>query len=659
MTKKKSLTLGFRGRVIDHLGIQMYQSPVAAVAELVSNAWDADAEKIDIKLPKGNQSDWKIVIKDDGNGMTFSECQSRFLDVGYDRRRGDPMAASDHKSRPVMGRKGIGKFAGFGIAKVVRVETTSKKTGEFTAFELDIDQIREGDTYSNTESLEIQPDKLLPPDEDRKKDHGTKIILKSLLLKRRPSADQFKLSMARRFAINSRADDFVLTVNDTLLPEDEDFATVDFVFPRDFKDSEIKPEWSLTVQPDGWGHEKLPDGNYVKWRIVFYKDTISDEELRGIAVFSHKKLAQKPFMFNLLGGLTSQTGPEYLSGQVLADYLDELTEDVIATERQRINWEQIDCQKLEAWGQSRIKLLLGVWKARRSEEKEKILQDKIGEFADRIKALGRHEGNTVTKALRQLASIEKINSEQFVSLGNAVLTAWEHGRLKDLIGDLSAVDSMDESDLIQLLIEAQTIEALHTAEAVRAKHDTIVGLESRIENKELENAVRDYIALNPWLISPKWETFAVEKGIANVMTDAAKDSEVGLVSNPEWNARVDLVFSSGDQLLLLEFMRPGIKVDLDHLNRFGAYADCIQASLDANTGGVFRNLTGYLIADKLDTAKPQCSARIKDLEKKQLFAMDWQTLLIQAKSQWGEFFEHIVERNPNDTRIKSLALEEK
>ena len=62
MTKKKSLTLGFRGRVIDHLGIQMYQSPVAAVAELVSNAWDADAEKIDIKLPKGNQSDWKLSL---------------------------------------------------------------------------------------------------------------------------------------------------------------------------------------------------------------------------------------------------------------------------------------------------------------------------------------------------------------------------------------------------------------------------------------------------------------------------------------------------------------------------------------------------------------------------------------------------------------------
>jgi hypothetical protein len=32
------LFLNFHGRIIDHLGIQMYQSPTAAIAEMVSNA---------------------------------------------------------------------------------------------------------------------------------------------------------------------------------------------------------------------------------------------------------------------------------------------------------------------------------------------------------------------------------------------------------------------------------------------------------------------------------------------------------------------------------------------------------------------------------------------------------------------------------------------
>ena len=40
---RKKLYLEFHGRVIEHLGIQMYQSPVNAIAELIANSWDADA----------------------------------------------------------------------------------------------------------------------------------------------------------------------------------------------------------------------------------------------------------------------------------------------------------------------------------------------------------------------------------------------------------------------------------------------------------------------------------------------------------------------------------------------------------------------------------------------------------------------------------------
>ena len=49
--QEKKLHLSFHGRIIDSLGIQMYQSPVAAVAELIANAWDADATKVDVTLP--------------------------------------------------------------------------------------------------------------------------------------------------------------------------------------------------------------------------------------------------------------------------------------------------------------------------------------------------------------------------------------------------------------------------------------------------------------------------------------------------------------------------------------------------------------------------------------------------------------------------------
>lgn len=130
------LHLRFHGRIIDSLGIQMYQRPVAAIAELISNAWDADATRVDVALP-GTLTDASIIeIKDDGLGMTFEDCERRYLNVGQNRRLEDGDRTPG--GRRVLGRKGIGKFAGFGIAEIVRIDTVSAETGERTTFELDL-----------------------------------------------------------------------------------------------------------------------------------------------------------------------------------------------------------------------------------------------------------------------------------------------------------------------------------------------------------------------------------------------------------------------------------------------------------------------------------------------------------------------------------------
>ena len=128
------LTLAFHGRVIDHLGIQMYQSPIAAVAELVSNAWDADAEHVAIRYPETLDATATLAIEDDGVGMTFEQVQDHYLEVGRNRRGDNPDSTTSGKGRPVLGRKGIGKFAGFGIAQVIDVKTISAENGELTCF---------------------------------------------------------------------------------------------------------------------------------------------------------------------------------------------------------------------------------------------------------------------------------------------------------------------------------------------------------------------------------------------------------------------------------------------------------------------------------------------------------------------------------------------
>jgi len=113
MNDTPTLYLDFHGRFIDALGIQMYQKPTAAIAELIANAWDADAKSVDITLPTQLGPGAEIVVADTGIGMTLKECQEHYLKVGRNRRHGG--SETTPAGRPVLGRKGIGKFAGFGI----------------------------------------------------------------------------------------------------------------------------------------------------------------------------------------------------------------------------------------------------------------------------------------------------------------------------------------------------------------------------------------------------------------------------------------------------------------------------------------------------------------------------------------------------------------
>lgn len=646
----RKLKLKFHGRVIDHLGIQMYQSPVAAIAELISNAWDADAEEVNVTLPAKAEAGAVIVIADTGNGMTFEECQERYLNVGYDCREGGAKAQSSEKERPVLGRKGIGKFAGFGIAQTMAIDTTSRKNGERTVFELGLDRMR-GEQYIEAGG-EIDVTSYSPPSEEMKQMHGTKITLHGLSLQRAQNPEAFARSMSRRFLLAQRVADFKVLVNGTPIPADSDLDGAEFVFPAAYEDSERPP--GMEIDFEGWGSEDIGGGRKIRWRFQFYKDTIKEDELRGISVFAHGKLAQQPFTFNIVGGISGQQGLEYLSGRVEADYIDSLPVDLIATERQRINWEHPEAVPLLAWGKKRVDDLCRLWKERRAADKIKAMESKLATFSSRLLSLPRSEQKTLRRALSKLAQVSALTTKQFEELGDAILTSWEGGRLKELISSLAESQTMNSDALVDLLMEANVLTALNTYEAVRTKIALIEGLRAKVEKNELELAVRDYIAEHPWLISPKWETFKVEASIKKVLKELLpakiqpEDEEKG------WNRRIDLVLGAGDVLLILEFMQPGKPLDIGHIGRFEYYVSTIRTHLAANTGGQFERCIGYLIASA--TVKDAAIASmVVSKAREDMYYMDWHTLLAEAEKQYEEFMQILREHAPQDDRLKRLS----
>ncbi len=514
--------------------------------------------------------------------MNFDECQRLYLAVGRNRRGSGTEQLTD-KGRAVLGRKGIGKFAGFGIANLVTVETISRATGERTVFRLDLRTLTADDSVNVTRN-EIEVLEHDDPSEARRDRHGTSITLSDLTIHRAPSEDRFRDSMARKFLIHHEQADFKVSVQGKPLPKSYDVAGFEYQFPKDLPESISGVE----IDDDGWGVETV-EGNEIRWRFLFRKETVNEEELRGVAVFAGGKLAQRPFLFNLTGGLTGQHGVEYLAGQVVADFIDRLPIDLIATERQRVNWDNEETRPLLERGRDRLRHVLKVWVKLRAAEKTRRLERRLLGFSERLGRLRRHEARTVKKALTSLGQIPTLSEKQFDDLGQAVLGAWEQGRLVELISEIAESDDMTESALLDVLMEARVLTALQTFEVVLTKLEAIEGLRKRIKEKDLENPIRDFIAENPWLISPEWETFRRETSLTMILQKAAAEAKL---SEDIYRGRVDLAMASGQHLLLLELVRPGKSIDWDHLGRFEKYVLAIRSRISASTKGQFQWVTG-------------------------------------------------------------------
>jgi hypothetical protein len=642
MGEQKELKLIIQPKVIDHLGIKMYQKPVDVISEFVANSWDADTEIVEITIEDRN-----IKIIDRGIGMTFDQCQDFFLTVGRDRRKETGKEVSEEKGRPILGRKGIGKFSGFGIANTIEITTVSKADGELTSFEMDIDEILDYDVKQNPE----KPIKVLnnqPPNTERAKSHGTIVTLKGIDTNN-IDIEVFKEELARRFLLTQIADDFTITVNDQTLPDN--FSTeLEFVFPRDLSDEDKVKIINQTGTDDkGWAIETFLSYE-IKWRIGFYEEPIETEELRGISIFAKGKMAQKPFFFDIAGGISGQMGLEYITGQIIMDFIDTGSNDLIATERQRINLQTHLGKRIKEWGIERIKLLSSIWKERRSAKRLQELEDKLTGFKDRLDGLPASERRTVKAVLLKIATFERLGKKRFNDWCSDILTSWEMGRLKELITKISEAHDLDENKLLEMLSEADVLTALNIAESVKTKILAIGELKQRVISGQLENKVRDYVYEHPWLIHPQWERFQKERSVENLI----KALGVKNLAHEAFSGRVDLALSAGNQLLLVEFMRPGVEIDLDHLDRANYYVLDIRNSLAKETGNPINKLeTAYIIADSMKDTE-LVHSRIKQLAEEHIFVMKWDTLIEQALKQWQEHLALLKERNPTDKRIQDL-----
>jgi len=173
------------------IGERLYEQSIELVRELVNNAYDADATRVDVTV-----SEKEIVVADNGEGMDV-EGLNQYFNVGSDEKLINPLSPRFGRNR--IGQFGIGKFAS--LAAASRFELTTQK-GSFAARVI-FDKIRwiQGD-----DSWKIP---LILLESDPKRGDGTTVRLVELKRTFRPE------DVTRRIAegVPIRARDFSIYVN--------------------------------------------------------------------------------------------------------------------------------------------------------------------------------------------------------------------------------------------------------------------------------------------------------------------------------------------------------------------------------------------------------------------------------------------------------------
>ncbi|MCL2246955.1 MAG: ATP-binding protein [Lentimicrobiaceae bacterium] len=109
---KQALKYKFDVSTYRLLGRELITDRITALFELVKNCYDANSTEVTVEFflvnPRSDKS--RIVIKDNGVGMSFEDVRDKWMVIGTSSKR-KSLTSPAPFSRKVTGRKGVGRFA--------------------------------------------------------------------------------------------------------------------------------------------------------------------------------------------------------------------------------------------------------------------------------------------------------------------------------------------------------------------------------------------------------------------------------------------------------------------------------------------------------------------------------------------------------------------
>lgn len=130
------------------IGKDLINDKYIAVFELVKNSYDAGAHRVDIIFDNINSDETRLIISDDGKGMTLSDIRDKWLFIAYSEKKKEKRKDilnqdvreedyREHIKRSSAGSKGVGRFSCDRLGERLILKTVPKNSNNINCLQID------------------------------------------------------------------------------------------------------------------------------------------------------------------------------------------------------------------------------------------------------------------------------------------------------------------------------------------------------------------------------------------------------------------------------------------------------------------------------------------------------------------------------------------
>ena len=255
---------------------------------------------------------------------------------------------------------------------------------------------------------------------------------------------------------------------------------------------------------------------------------------------------------------------EYVVGEVIADFLDDASDDIVTSGRQRVQQDDLRYLAVKKVVNEALRRIRDDW----DKKRKKKGQERALEYPTVQKWYQRMGPDRKRTAKRMFAKIEALRldeAEPKYQLYRASMLAFEKLALKDMLSALEDWDpGYDYGRLIELMSGVDEIEATSYRDIVEGRLSVIEAFHN-LAPDSLEATIRDYIFEHLWLLHPSWDRAA-----SNAHMEETVATEFGKIrlSEEEKRARIDIRYrTTAGKHIIIELKKSSVSVNVYDLTK--------------------------------------------------------------------------------------------